>query len=176
MSPREKKFLIFFGLAAFIILNFIGFSYLQAKRIQVTQSKQQANQKLNAAKVIRASRDQVTDQMEWLAKHEPKPAANQDVQTALQQFVELQAKSFGLTIKNQKPLPTDTTGKYYQRAKIQFIVTGSEESLYRWFDSINVPDQLRIVTQLLISPNPQDDTKVDCTATFDQWFVSQSST
>lgn len=173
MSPREKKLLTFFGIAGFAVINFLGFGYFQTKRVQVTQLKQQAHQKLETAHLISASRDQVTDQMDWLTKHEPKPAANQDVQTQLQQLVERDAKSFSLTIKTQKPLPTDTTGVYYHHAKIQITVSGSEESLYRWFDRINVPDQLRIASQIRISPNQQDDTKIDCTATIDQWFVPQ---
>jgi hypothetical protein len=51
------------------------------------------------------------------------------------------------------------------------VVTGSEESLYRWFDKINVPEQFRAVSQILLSPNKQDDTKIDCTVTLEQWFI-----
>ena len=40
-----------------------------------------------------ASREQVADQMEWLAEHEPEPAANQDVQTKLQQLCETRGQS-----------------------------------------------------------------------------------
>jgi hypothetical protein len=110
--------------------------------------------------------------MDWLAEHEPEPTANQDVQTQLQQFAEREAKSTGLTIKTQKPLPTDATeGRNYHRAKIQFTVTGTEESLYRWFDRLNTPEQLRIASQIRLSPNTQDDTKIDCTVTVEQWFI-----
>ena len=124
--------------------------------------------------MFRASREQVTDQMEWLASHQPEPAANQDVQTKLQQLCESEAKKFSLEIKNQRPLPTDTTsGVHYHRAKIQLTVSGTEDALYRWFDRLNVPDQLRAATVIRLSPNAKDDTKIDCTATVEQWFVPQ---
>jgi hypothetical protein len=172
MSSREKKLILFFGLAGFIILNFLAFGFFKNKRLDVDRERALAIQKLETAEMFSASREQVTDQMDWLAEHEPEPTANQDVQTPLQQFAEREAKSTGLTIKTQKPLPTDATeGRNYHRAKIQFTVTGTEESLYRWFDRLNTPEQLRIASQIRLSPNTQDDTKIDCTVTVEQWFI-----
>ncbi len=113
--------------------------------------------------------------MDWLAEHEPEPAASQDVQTRLQQLADREAASTGLTVKIRKPLPTDTAGKHFHRAKFQFVVTGTEESLYRWFDRLNVPDQFRMTSQIRLSPNGQDDTKIDCTATIEQWFIPKTS-
>lgn len=176
MSDREKKLLIFFALAGFAILNFLGYSFATKERAKVNSGRTLAEQKLTLAEDFQKNSEQVSDQMNWLAEHEPEPAANQDVQTKLQLFAEGQAKETGLTIKTQKPLPTDATaGKYYHRAKLQITVTGPEQALYQWFDRLNVPDQLRIATQIRLTPNQQDDTKIDCTATIEQWFVPKTS-
>ena len=171
MSPREKKLLLFFAIAGFLVINFLAVGFFNTKRLQVTRELQQARQKLENAEMIRSSRDQVADEMEWLAKHEPQPAANQDVQTKLQQLCEQEAKTAGLSIKTQKPLPSDTTGAHFHRAKIQITVNGSEEALYRWFDRLNIPEQFRVASGIRITPNKEDDTKIDCTATIEQWFV-----
>lgn len=171
MSVREKKLLIFFALAGFAILNILAFKFAQSKRQEVNIKRIQAEQQLATAEKFRESSEQVTDQMDWLAEHEPEPMANQDVQTTLQQLTEREAKAAGLTIKSQKPLPTDVAGTHYHRAKIQITVTGTEEALYRWFDKLNMPDQLRIASQIRMLPNNPDDTKIDCTATIEQWFV-----
>jgi hypothetical protein len=171
MSPREKKLLIFFALAGFIILNILGYNYAQDKRLQVDAQRRDALAKLATAKTFQENSAQVTDEMDWLRKHEPQPAANQEVQTALQQLAEREARATGLTIKTQKPLPTDATGLHYHRAKLQITVTGPEEALYHWFDRLNMPEQFRIASQIRLSPNTTDDTKIDCTATIEQWFV-----
>jgi TPP-dependent trihydroxycyclohexane-1,2-dione (THcHDO) dehydratase len=69
-------------------------------------------------------------------------------------------------------LPTESSaGLHFHRAKIQLTVNGSEEALYRWFDRLNIPEQLRIASSIRVSPNTQDDTKIDCTATIEQWFM-----
>jgi phosphoglycerate-specific signal transduction histidine kinase len=172
MSPREKKLLIFFATAGFLVLNFLALGFYKNKRLQAERELAQATQKLETAHMYRASREQVADQMEWLAKHEPETAANQDVQTKLQQLCETEAKTAGLTIKSQRPLATDSTeGHHYHRAKIEITVSGREEALYRWFDRLNMPEQLRSATVIRLSPNTQDDTLIDCAATIEQWFT-----
>jgi hypothetical protein len=50
-------------------------------------------------------------------------------------------------------------------------VTGTEATLYKWSDPLNIPDQFGIGSQIFLTPNPSDDTKIDCATTFDQWFV-----
>jgi hypothetical protein len=135
------------------------------------RERDQAQQKLNTARMFQESRKQVVDEMEWLSQNEPGPVASQDVQTQLQQLCEREAKSAGLTPKTQKPLPTDTTGANFHRAKIQLTVTGDEKALYLWFDRLIIPEQFRTATSIRISPNKEDDTQIDCTATIEQWFV-----
>jgi type II secretory pathway component PulM len=170
MSPREKNLLLFFAAAGFLVVNFLGFKFYQDKKLQVERQHAHALRKLDAAEAMQAKRDEITDEMEWLTKNEPEPAANQDVQTNLQKLCETEAKNAGLSIKTQKPLPTET-GAHYHRAKIQLTVNGTEEALYRWFDRLNIPEKLRVASSIRVSPNTQDDTKIDCAATIEQWFV-----
>lgn len=172
MSPREKTLLLFFASAAFLLLNFLGFRLFADHRTSLQNKRSAALVELETAERFRASSEDILDEMDWLAEHEPEPQPFQDVQNALQQLAESEATAAGLTIKTQKLLPTDTTsGVHYHRAKVQISVTGSEEALYRWFDRINVPQQFRSATLLRISPNREDDTRIDCTADIEQWFV-----
>ena len=172
MSPREKKLLIFFAAAGFLILNIFAFRFFMEKRIAVQAQRTEAVRQLDAAEMFRASREQVANEMEWLATNEPQPTVKQDVQTALQSLVEREAKNAGLTIKSQKLLPVDdTSGIHYQRAKIEISVTGPDESLYRWLDHLNIPTEFKAATFIRLTPNREDDTKIDCTAIIEQWFV-----
>jgi len=172
MSPREKKLLIFFAAAGFIVVNFLLFGFLRSQKSKYDLQLSQALRKLETAQQFSESRDQVEDDMNWLSEHEPEPAEDQDVQTKLQQLCEKEAKTAGLTIKSQKPLPTEAgEGKNYHRAKFQFTVNGAEDALYKWFYTLNAPDQFRIASNIKLSPNKEDDTKIDCVATIEQWFL-----
>lgn len=172
MSDREKKLLIFFASAGFLVINFLVFGFFKSKSAEFQRARDQARVKLDTAEVFQASREQVLEEMDWLAEHEPEPAANQDVQTKLQELCEKQAKSAGLTIKSQKPMPSETTeGLNFHRARIQVTVNGTEQALYNWFNALNIPTELRIASNIRISPNKEDDTKIDCVAVIEQWFV-----
>ena len=174
MSPREKNLLLFFGAAGFIILNFVVFNFYVKKKTEITGNRIAAEEGLKQAEIISERREEVLDDMDWLVDHEPQPAAYQDLQSNLQQLVEREAQINQLTIKpnSQKLLPTDqTAGNHYHRVKVQVSVTGTEKALYAWFARLNIPDQFRAATSILLKPDNQDDTKIDCTAVIEQWFV-----
>lgn len=174
MSSREKNLILFFAVAGFIVLNLLGFRYYTAQKIRVEAQRKSAESALDTARTFSASREQVLDQMDWLTSHEPQPSYSQDVQSNLQQLIEREAQVSNLTIKpnSQKLLPTDETpGRHYHRAKVQVTVTGTEQALYGWFDRLNVPDQFRAATNIRLAPDREDDTKIECTAIIEQWFV-----
>lgn len=170
MSSREKKLLTFLILAGFFILNFLLFSFYTQKKALFRADFQSATSRLQQAIAFSDSSKQIEDEIAWLADYEPAPAAYQDVQTKLQQFADSQARGFGLTIKSQETLPTDESGVHFHRAQVKLNLSGNEEALYRWFDSINDPTALRTTYQIRITPNSKDDTLIDCAATLAQWF------
>lgn len=172
MSPREKKLLIFFAIAGFIILNLLGIKYFNARQIDARNQHSKAQRELKTAEMISTSREEVESQMEWLEANEPKPTDYQPVLTALQQLAEKEVTTVGLTYKDQKLLaPEQIPGRYFHRVKVQFTVIGTEQALYLWFDHLNSPENLRCVTSIRISPNKADDTKIECVAVVEQWFV-----
>jgi Tfp pilus assembly protein PilO len=172
VSPREKKLLIFFAIGGLVVINLLGYKFFAAKQLDIRSQHTQAVNQLKTAEMISASREEVESQMEWLAKNEPKPTDYQPVQTALQQLAEKEVTAVGLTLKTQKLLPTEqTAGLYFHRVKVQLTVLGTEQSLYQWFDHLNSPENLRCVTYIRLSPNKEDDTKIDCIAIVEQWFV-----
>jgi hypothetical protein len=172
MSPRERNLLLLFAAAGFLVLNLFGLGFVKSKRADLDRKLAAARQKLTTAELFQTNAEEVADEMQWLTDHEPAPVARQDAETELQQFCATEANNAGLTIKTQKFLDADETeGRHYHRAKMQLNVAGREEALYQWLDQINDPAQLRIATQLRLTPDAKDDTLIDCTATIDQWFV-----
>jgi hypothetical protein len=171
MSSRKKRLLIFFAAAGFLLLNLFGIRMLGGMRDDVRRQRAQAERELQQAEMFQASRAQVAGEMDWLAEHEPQPAAEQDVQSALQNLAEREARSRSLTLKPGKYLPTDKTGPHYHRVKYEIPVSGTEQALYAWLDRMQTPGEFRAVTFLRLSPNREDDTKIDATVIVEQWYV-----
>jgi hypothetical protein len=164
-----------FGVAGFLAFNFIAFNYYTAKSVEVQTHYDKAKRELEMAEMFRASGQQVLSDMEWLKQKESAPIANQDVQVELQAFCNQQAQQVGLTIIKQALLPSDTTaGRNYHRAKVQISFQGTEMALYSWLCQINAPDKLRSATHIVLTPNSEDDTRIDGSVTIEQWFIPLS--
>lgn len=170
MSDREKKLLALLLFAGFVILNFFLYSLYTQAKLRHAAALNTAQSDLQQAITISQSSEEFAGEIEWLTAHEPEPAAYQDVQTKLQQFAESQARNLGLTVKSQELLPTDVSGAHYHRAQVKISLSGQEQALYRWFDAINDPAAFRTAYQIVLKPNTQDDTLIDCSATLSQWF------
>lgn len=170
MSDREKKLLALLLVAGFLIINFFLYTLYVQKKTLYANELDAAKARLQQAIAFSDSSNQLAEQMEWLAQNEPEPATYQDTQNALQQFAETQARMFALNVKKQELLPTDQSGAHYHRAQVKIDLTGKEEDLYKWFEAINDPAAFRTTYQIRMTPNSQDDTLIDCSATLSQWF------
>ncbi|WP_193211680.1 hypothetical protein [Luteolibacter marinus] len=173
MSDREKKLVFLFGLAAFVLLNVFAFTWFKNKKADMAIRLGKAQDRVIAANETADMYDTVIDEMDWMVDHMPEPKAGQIVATALEQYASNQAQTHQLTIKRRAILPNEETGAYFHQAKVEFNVTGREDSLYRWLDRLQMPDQLRAVTFMRLSPD-KDDTLIDCTVHAAQWYVPPS--
>jgi hypothetical protein len=170
MSDREKKLVVLFSLAIFVLVNFFAISWYRGYRASVTKALGKAKQSVVDAGIMDQDRETNQGEMDWLADHYPEPKAGQTVQTELEQFASNQATANTLTIKRRKILPSDESGEF-DRAKVEFNVSGSEAALYRWLDRLQMPDQFRAITFMRLSPDAKDDTLIDCTVTVEQWYL-----
>ena len=175
MSSREKNLLSLLLLAGFVMFNFFLYSQYLQKKALFESSLDTAKMELQRAISSQDNATQYEEQMQWLADNEPPTIDAQTVQGQLQSFIEKEARAAGLTLKPQEFLPTDTSGKHYHRAQIQFSVTGKEESLYHWLNTINNPSSFRSAIQIRLTPNTKDDTLIDCTAVISQWFPAEQT-
>ncbi|MCW1886457.1 type II secretion system protein M [Luteolibacter flavescens] len=174
MSDREKKLVLFFGLAVFVLVNFFGISWFQSQKQKVARQLTDAKGKVTLAEATAASFDTVYGEMEWMAKmieKSPAPKNGQLVATELEQYASNQATTHQLEIKRRAIKPNDETGIHFHRAKVEFNVSGREESLYRWLDRLQMPDQFKAVTSMRLSPDAKDDTMIDATVEVEQWYV-----
>ena len=171
MSDREKKLVMFFGLAAFLLVNFFAISWFQGQKDKIARKLVDAKGKVTLAQATADSYDTVVDEMDWLADKSPAAKTGQLVATELETYASNQATTHQLEIKRRAIKPNDETGKYFHRAKVEFNVSGRESSLYSWLDRLQMPDQFKAVTSMRLSPDAKDDTKIDAIVEVEQWYI-----
>lgn len=180
MSEREKKLLLLFGAAGVILLSLWGYKSYENKRVQIDIDRKAAETALMEGKMFLASRDSIMDEIEWLAEHEPEPQASELVPTKLQSLADSEATRAGMTVKKRDILPDrmieSEEVRRYKVAQVKFTVTGEERNLYAWFDRMHSPNDFRVISEITLTPNREDDSQIDCIVTFDQWFVPLTPT
>jgi len=171
MSDRERKLVILFGLAAFVLVNVFFISWFKSQKLKVSRDLMKARAEVVSAEAAAGSFETVEEEMIWLNDKMPSPKAGQLVATELETYAYNQAKTHQLEIGPRDIKPNEETGKFFHRAKVQFKVTGREDSLYRWLDRLQMPDQLKGVTFMRLAPDAKDDTNIDATIVVEQWYV-----
>ena len=177
MSEREKKLLYLFAVAGVILIGFWGYSTFLNYKQDLTRKLDKAQGDLDTAKMAIASRDAIIEEIEWLASHEPQPRASLQAPDEIAKFADTEALSSGLNVKNKKILSTLEAGTEgnlvnYSIAQVEFQVTGTEKNLYTWFDKMHEPTKFRVISNISLMPNKENDTLIDCNVIFDQWFIA----
>lgn len=170
MSEREKKLVMLFGLAAFVLLNVFAIKTFKDYKKKLSGRLADAESKVQVATAYSTKYDTVVDEMDWLTDNLPDPKVGQSVQSQLEQYASGQAAAAQLEVKRKKILENDQTGTRFHRARVEYEVTGTEASLYRWLSKLQIPNKFSAVTSLRLSPNTADDTKIDCKVTAEQWY------
>jgi len=175
MSKRESNLLILFGVTGAILLLLWGYQSYTSFRARLQSDRMLAETELREAELYLTSRESIVDEIEWLSQHEPEPQAGEQVAPKLQQLASAEASRAGMTVKKMEILADrsaeSTESTHYNVGQVKFTVTGEEKNLYAWFDRMHSPNEFRAISQLTLSPNREDDSKIDCQVVFDQWYV-----
>ncbi len=164
-----------FGAAGVILLCLWGYKSYVNKNLELKANRRSAESILLAAEQSLKFRDAVQDEIDWLAEHEPEPQSRDELPTKLQDLASSEATRASMTVKKMDildiPPPEEASANRYDVAQVKFTVTGEEKNLYAWFDRMHSPNDFRVISEIVMGPNKEDDSKIDCVVTFDQWFV-----
>lgn len=175
---REKKLLILLGIVAFGFANVFLYDWYAGKRKNLKGVLDAAKAEVELSKASLSMRDdnpEIREDMEWLEKFGPKPGEHRDVQDKLMEDVQKYASQMGLSIKGA-PVQIDPKEEEvgdYAVAKVEFKVNASEKNFYNWLVRFQQPARSRGISQLTVTPQRDDNTRIDCTVVFQEWFQPQ---
>jgi hypothetical protein len=173
MNEREKKLLILLGVAAFIILNVFAFSFYQKsmKRMQAILGNGTKEIEIKTEALVKA--DENLDDWDWWIENQPIEGAHGGVVADLAAYTEQSAGRYGVQIKlRPSPLAENLAEPgVYRSAKIKARANGRDAEIFRWLTDLQDPKKFRSITRLMITPQRDDATRMDCEVEVTQWFV-----
>jgi hypothetical protein len=154
LTKSEKRLLILFGLAVFVMANFYGLSYLLDRESEVTRqlSELEANAKTN--QIWLREKQFWLARKQWIERQQPRVRAGQVPQSELLQAMTASAQANQLVIQEQSFAELKSTPSY-QSVAVKLKLSGNLENVVKWLAEIQQPEKFQAVTNFSLKSEEQ---------------------
>jgi hypothetical protein len=175
MNNREKKLIIILFGAAFIIVNLFLFTSFNTAKQQKKALFSKGAKDLEKMELELDEADSQIPDRDWLFDNPPVEGTHGKVGAELATYTEKSALSNRVKLK-KRPSPqredAEESGAY-RSARVKVLGNATDRELYLWLTDLQDPKQGRSITQLRISPQRDDATRIVCELEITQWFTPQ---
>lgn len=118
-------------------------------------------------------RDEWMTRNDWLRANQPPFTSRQEVDNEIFENAKAgQAGDIKVTdIKLLEPVSTP----YFEQAGVSLTVSGSLESVFRWIHSVQRPAEFRVVRNVRVIPDEQENGRIRCSLQLVRWYAPTSS-
>lgn len=172
MKEREKKLLFVLIGVALLIVNIFLFTSYQASMKQKRSALSTGAGQLKQMKEELASWESQQEDLQWLQENPPTEGHHGKIGAELATYTEKSANRFQVNLK-VRPSPqredADESGAY-RSSRVKVAASAMDRELYNWLADLQDPQKSRSVTFLRITPERDDQSRVDCVLEVTQWF------
>lgn len=176
MNAREQRLVALFVGALVVGATWMGYKRLangvEGMRTETATLTRQAE--LDQS-LVKSYEKPMKAADEWLRTRIANPLSKADAKSQLLLAVQSTAQEAGLPLAPPKlGLPDEERGRY-RLARLSAEATGLEKDIYPWLSKFHDPNALRAVLSVEIRPDKKDDTLIQCTIEFGQWYLPDDS-
>jgi Tfp pilus assembly protein PilO len=169
LNPNEKRLAIIMGAMILLMANFYLVKYLitHIKKQKQIIADIRSQEQLTA--IWLEEKDLWTQRGQWIEQKQP-VLTNRDQTSSdmLQKIVE-KARTYNITINDQRILePTSTP--YYQQIAIELKINGTLEQITRWIADFQQPENFYAITSCNIKSDTEPP-KIICTLQIARWYA-----
>jgi hypothetical protein len=118
-------------------------------------------------------RDEWMTRNDWLRANQPPFTSRQQIDNEI--FEDAKAREAeGIEVSDIKFLEPVST-PYYEQAGVTLTVSGSLESVFRWIHSVQRPEEFRVVRNVRVIPDEQENGRIRCSLQLLRWYAPASS-
>jgi hypothetical protein len=168
LTKGERRLLVIFGLAVFVMANFYGVSYLLDTQSALNQ---QLNELAGTAKTnqiwLREKQFWLT-RKQWIDHQQPKVGSGQVPQSELLQAVTASAQANKLIIQEQSFAESKSTPSY-QSVSVKLKLSGDLENVVKWLADLQQPEKFQAVVSFSLKSEEQPP-KVNLELEVARWY------
>ena len=114
-----------------------------------------------------------TTRNDWLRANQPAFTSRELIDQQI--FEEANARKVeGIEVSEIKLLEPLST-PHYEQAGVSLVVTGSLEAVFRWLHAVQRPTQFRVVRNVTVIPDEEENGLIHCSLQLLRWYAPASS-
>jgi len=170
INKREKTLLVMLLGSVVVIVNLFGLTFLMRRQGEL-QSNLLAlrNERRDAASWL-AEKDMWSKRKVWMDEKQPRLQSVGEANAVLLETLQASARKQSITIMEQG-FGEPGAQPSYQEISVKLKVSGSLESIVRWFVELQQPANFQAIPSLSMKSDP-DPSKVVCELTVARWYAA----
>lgn len=178
LKPSEKRLLSAFGIAAFILLNLLGFSWYSKKKLVLERQRVTLETRNRELEFWRGQKPVADVKEAFLRAHLLSYPDEPTRDLYLENFVRKEVESLGLELKKPQ-IQAFKSEPLFHKSRFTAEVSGSWDGVLEFIYRLQQPGEFRFVSKLSLKSQKKEggtDTAADVVCAFDieKWWSPQA--
>ena len=182
LKPSEKRLLTSFGIAAFLLLNLLGFSWLKKKNLVIERQRITLETRARELQMWRSRAPEAEPKRAFLDQHLQAYADEATRETYLDQFVNQEASALDLIVRKNQPMPVKLE-EHFHKSRYTAEVSGSWDNVLEFTYRLQQPRDFRFVSTIRLKSQKKEGATADaeeaadvvCTFEIEKWWSPESA-
>ena len=181
LKSSEKRLLISLGIAAFLLLNLLVFSWLKKRNLAVERQRVTLETQARELRMWKDRAPEAEQKRAFLDQHLQAYADEATRETYLDQFINQEAEALGLTVRKNQPMPVRLE-EHFHKSRYTAEVSGSWDNVLEFVYRLQQPKEFRFIPTIRLKSQKKEgaaatDEAADvvCTFEIEKWWSPESA-
>lgn len=184
LKPSEKRLLTAFGIAAFLLFNLLGFSWMKKRSLVLERQRITLETRSRELAVWKTRAGEAELKRAFLEQHLQVYPDEAFRETYLDSFILRQVEDLDLEVRKNLPLPVKLEPLFH-KSRYTAEVVGEWDNILEFIYRLQSPKEFRFVPRISLksqkkegstAPAGEEAPNVVCTFEIEKWWSPQSAT
>ena len=181
LKPSEKRLLTSFGIAAFLLLNLLGFSWLKKKNLVIERQRITLETRARELQMWKSRAPEAEQKRAFLDQHLQAYADEAAREIYLDKFINEEASALDLNVRKNQPMPVKLE-EHFHKSRYTAEVSGSWDHVLEFTYRLQQPKEFRFVSTIRLKSQKKEGATADtdeaadvvCSFEIEKWWSPES--
>ncbi len=179
LKPSEKRLLTAFGVAGFLLLNLLGYSWLKKRNVVLERQRITLESRARELEMWKGKAAEADLKRSFLDQHLQEYADEATRETYLDQFIQKEAADLDLEVRKNQPMPVKLEPLFH-KSRYQAEISGPWDAVLEFIYRLQQPKEFRFVPSIRLKSQKKEGSTdeaadVVCTLEIEKWWSPQSA-